>query len=263
MGAKRKLARRAVKRTYGSRRLSSCAPTAIAKDILAAPIGRSSSRQEAATAKRGGAGGEPHNGASLRSRRAAPVPAEHKNSRPRQPRVFIGPLAVGWILNLAVEWRPQRGQRLFLRSHCFRSSPSPCLPSCGRKSSPATVGRNEPTPRFARSAPRSIARSFGRHCDTWGWLELDRSRDGAVTLDSFFGSSEQTNSSWSISKAVIPRSASSGRLPRAWPTSDEGQKPLTNQQCRSAANQLPVRSSASCQQQPASDVIADPATVRR
>ena len=141
MGAKRKLARRAVKRTYGSRRLSSCAPTAIAKDILAAPIGRSSSRQEAATAKRGGAGGEPHNGASLRSRRAAPVPAEHKNSRPRQPRVFIGPLAVGWILNLAVEWRPQRGQRLFLRSHCFRSSPSPCLPSCGRKSSPATVDR--------------------------------------------------------------------------------------------------------------------------
>ena len=72
MGAKRKLARRAVKRTYGSRRSSSCAPTAIAKDILAAPIGRSSSRQEAATAKRGGAGGEPHNGASLRSRRAAP-----------------------------------------------------------------------------------------------------------------------------------------------------------------------------------------------
>lgn len=114
MGAKRKLARRAVKRTYGSRRSSSWAPTAIAKDILAAPIGRSSSRQEAATAKRGGAGGEPHNGASLRSRRAAPVPAEHKNSRPRQPRVFIGPLAVGWILNLGGGMAPTTWAAAFL-----------------------------------------------------------------------------------------------------------------------------------------------------
>ena len=47
----------------------------------------------------------------------------------------------GGFSTSAVEWRPQRGQRLFLPSHCFRSSPSPCLPSCGRKSSPATVDR--------------------------------------------------------------------------------------------------------------------------
>lgn len=114
MGAKRKLARRAVKRTYGSRRSSSWAPTAIAKDILAAPIGRSSSRQEAATAKRGGAGGAPHNGASLRSRRAAPGPAEHKNSRPRQPRGFIGPLAVGWILDLGGGMAPATWAAAFL-----------------------------------------------------------------------------------------------------------------------------------------------------
>ena len=41
----------------------------------------------------------------------------------------------------AVQWHPRREQRPFLSSHCFRSSPSPCLPLCGRKSSPATVDR--------------------------------------------------------------------------------------------------------------------------
>ena len=41
--------------------------------------------QEAATAKRGCAGGAPRNGASLRRRRAAPGPADRMNSRPRQP----------------------------------------------------------------------------------------------------------------------------------------------------------------------------------
>ena len=51
----------------------------------------------------------------------------------------------GGFSTSAVEWRPQRGQRLFLPSHCFRSSPWLCSLSCGRKSSPATVGRNEPT----------------------------------------------------------------------------------------------------------------------
>jgi hypothetical protein len=63
----------------------------------------------------------------------------------------------GGFSTSAVEWRPQRGQRLFLPSHCFRSSPSPCLPSCGRKSSPATVDRYDGQKYAGSPAGRSTA----------------------------------------------------------------------------------------------------------
>ena len=58
-----------------------------------------------------------------------------------------------------MEWRPQRAQRLFLSSHCFRSSPSPCLPLCGRKSSPATVDRYDgKSRRFASGRATAVVR---------------------------------------------------------------------------------------------------------
>ena len=82
-------------------------------------------------------------------RRHRPAPRSRRGAVRRSPFIPCSVTSAassvrspsGGFSTSAVEWHPQRGQRLFLSSHCFRSSPSPCLPLCGRKSSPATVDR--------------------------------------------------------------------------------------------------------------------------